>query len=271
MFEDFKFLNYWNAKHKIAKLTEIARRLVNDLEMKRSRMNTIEKSIKTLQDSINKVPTTRTFDCELIVHGHNPEAKEINSMYTGGRFVEVYENEILLGYAGHTAITIISGLHNIQVRFNGMIIEQQINIIQTTQEMTFEFARTEFNISSLLLFKYTRSVFLSIPAQTFNYWFLQTKQTGIHECGYHTAFHLVGESMSPGDGDAYINNGTFLSSFRATAIDELRSLIGYANYFGPTPYKEFDVCHEVVVGWAALTVLAYKMSSVPYDLDGNAV
>jgi hypothetical protein len=65
MYEDFKFLNYWKTKHKIDKLTEMARRLVNDLEMKRNRMFTIESSIKTLQDYLNK--TTIANQTDLIV------------------------------------------------------------------------------------------------------------------------------------------------------------------------------------------------------------
>jgi len=83
-------------------------------------------------------------NANIIVHAHNPEGKEI-----GG--VTVYDNGTSIGSAGSTPITILSGHHTINVKFNGMTLTQVIDILNgETRELIFTFTRTIIDVVSLM-------------------------------------------------------------------------------------------------------------------------
>jgi len=79
-------------------------------------------------------------NANIIVHGYNPEGKEISSI--PGFAVGVYDGSTRIGYAGSTPITIPSGHHTINVKFNGMTLTQEIDILGgETRELIFQFVR----------------------------------------------------------------------------------------------------------------------------------
>lgn len=92
------------------------------------------------------------------IHCHNQEDKEINSISgIDITSVAIYKDGIFLDYGAHNTEThnkvysIISGSHVIEVRFNGMIIQQNIGINPNqTQVLTFTFIRVDFNLINWL-------------------------------------------------------------------------------------------------------------------------
>lgn len=94
----------------------------------------------------------------IIVHCHNPEGKEIASIQgVGQSSVEIYDGNTLIGYGAYNStthnqpITISAGSHIIKVKFNGITMEQNINISEgETQVLTFTFERTEILASQLI-------------------------------------------------------------------------------------------------------------------------
>jgi len=87
----------------------------------------------------------------IIVHALNPEGIEIASIQGVGQgSVPIYDGETLIGYGAYSdethyrRIPISPGPHTIKVKFNGITIEQNININEgETQVLTFTFTRTE--------------------------------------------------------------------------------------------------------------------------------
>jgi hypothetical protein len=96
-----------------------------------------------LEDLRHPIPVP--LNCYIIVHGHNPEGKEIGSITGFSGSVAVYDGAITIGVAdGINPITILPGHHHISVKFNGMTLAaQEIDIIGgETQHLTFTFNRT---------------------------------------------------------------------------------------------------------------------------------
>jgi hypothetical protein len=85
----------------------------------------------------------------IIVHCHNPEDKEINSIDNVGWYnATIYNDDVVIGYGTHNAethnvpISILSGHHTIKVVFNGITLTQIIDIDSgSTQILTFTFTR----------------------------------------------------------------------------------------------------------------------------------
>jgi len=85
----------------------------------------------------------------LIVHCHNPEGKEINSI-VHDYWCDIYDGETFFAHGAKNAAEhnyprpISAGAHNINVRFNGMTLEQNITLTPgETRILTFTFTRTE--------------------------------------------------------------------------------------------------------------------------------
>jgi len=89
----------------------------------------------------------------IIVHALNPEGVEIASIEGVDPYcVEIYDGDTLIGYGAHNATTygqpiVISlGTHTIRVKFNGMTLEQNVNInAGQTQVLIFTFERTQWD------------------------------------------------------------------------------------------------------------------------------
>jgi pimeloyl-ACP methyl ester carboxylesterase len=101
----------------------------------------------------------------IIVHAHNPEGVEINSIdwWYGSLIrsweesVQIYDGDNALGPAPYDTAThgrpiaISPGTHVIKAKFNGMTLEQEINIpAGATNEIVFTFEREEVDTQSLL-------------------------------------------------------------------------------------------------------------------------
>lgn len=90
----------------------------------------------------------------IIVHALNPERVEIASIEGIDSYcVEIYDGDALIGYGAHDnetynkPIQIPPGAHTIKVKFNGMTLEQDINLeLGETKILVFIFARTTFNL-----------------------------------------------------------------------------------------------------------------------------
>lgn len=89
----------------------------------------------------------------IIVHAHNPEGVEIASIQgMSQNSVKIYDGDALIGYGAYNAethnkpIAISPGGHTIKAKFNGMTLEQNINInAGQTQVLTFTFERTHWD------------------------------------------------------------------------------------------------------------------------------
>ncbi|MGD0335829.1 MAG: hypothetical protein ABSB18_01830 [Candidatus Omnitrophota bacterium] len=97
------------------------------------------------------VQVNAQLDASIIVHCHNPEGKEINSI-TGIDInsAVIYDGDTLIGYGAHdsathgTPIRLTSGMHHIKAIFNNMELSQDINLTKDqTQTLTFTFERIE--------------------------------------------------------------------------------------------------------------------------------
>jgi RHS repeat-associated protein len=94
----------------------------------------------------------------IIVHCHNPEGKEINSIEgLWGNEVEIYDGDAFIGFGAHNSFThcqpipIAPGNHAIKVKFNGMTLEQNITLeSNTTRVLTFVFERRDWDFISIL-------------------------------------------------------------------------------------------------------------------------
>ncbi|MDD5465938.1 MAG: hypothetical protein PHP73_06325 [Candidatus Omnitrophica bacterium] len=104
------------------------------------------------------VKVTAQSSANIIVHCHNPEGKEIGSIKGLGQgSVGIYDGDVLIGSGAYDAathgkpISIPSGNHTIKAKFNGMVLEQNIDVIgETTQELTFTFTRTSIDAGALI-------------------------------------------------------------------------------------------------------------------------
>lgn len=99
----------------------------------------------------------------IIVHCHNPEGKEIDSLrgvMNSSRinYVQIYDEDRLMGYGvdnsndhGVKKMLTSNGAHTIKAVFNGMTIEQAVTLNPNeVKTITFTFERTSFDASSLL-------------------------------------------------------------------------------------------------------------------------
>ncbi|MFH1441564.1 MAG: hypothetical protein ABIH18_05960 [Candidatus Omnitrophota bacterium] len=96
----------------------------------------------------------------IIVHCHNPEGKEINSITLNvnqvfNKDVKIYDGNNLIGYGAKDAtthgspISLNTGNHTIKVKFNGMELVKNVTLSQNeTKSLIFEFKRTEFDIKN---------------------------------------------------------------------------------------------------------------------------
>jgi hypothetical protein len=93
-------------------------------------------------------------DSYIIVHALNPEGVEIASIEgMDSKSVEIYDGTIPIGYGAHneetrnTPIPISTGEHIIKVRFNGIVLEQEIEVnAGETEVLVFTFGRTTFDL-----------------------------------------------------------------------------------------------------------------------------
>jgi len=87
----------------------------------------------------------------LVVHALNPEGVEIASIEGMAPYwVEIYDGETLIGYGAHneetynTPIAIAPGVHTIEAKFNGMTLEENVDLEPgDTTVVVFAFNRTE--------------------------------------------------------------------------------------------------------------------------------
>lgn len=94
----------------------------------------------------------------IIVHCHNLEGKEINSIQgMVGTEAEIYDGDTFIGYGARDTVThnqpipIGPGKHTIKVKFNGMVLEQNITLESgVTEVLTFVFERRVWDFRSLL-------------------------------------------------------------------------------------------------------------------------
>lgn len=94
----------------------------------------------------------------LVVHVHNPEGVEIASIQ-GMRIdsVALYDCDKLIGYGAYSVdthnrpIEIPAGTHTIKAEFNGMLLEQNVDLVEgKTQVITFIFTETVFDLAGWL-------------------------------------------------------------------------------------------------------------------------
>lgn len=92
----------------------------------------------------------------IVVHCHNPEGKEINSI-TGISGVAIYDGVTLIGPGAIDGVThgvsipISSGTHAIKVEFNGVTLKQEVNLSAgETRGLIFTFERTEVDVPAML-------------------------------------------------------------------------------------------------------------------------
>ncbi|MCX5699011.1 MAG: alpha/beta hydrolase [Candidatus Omnitrophica bacterium] len=93
-------------------------------------------------------------NANIIVHCHNPEGKEINSIVGVGNATVIYDGDTQIGYGTHDTashnqlIAISSGTHTIKVKFNGVILEQDVYLQPNqTQVLIFVFTRNTTSIT----------------------------------------------------------------------------------------------------------------------------
>ena len=96
----------------------------------------------------------------VIVHCHNPEGKEINSIngLPSGERVEIWKSGVFWYYGVSGAgdhskplYYIPPGTYSLQAKFNGMTLQQNMNVIEgQTTIVVFTFERTRTDIKSLI-------------------------------------------------------------------------------------------------------------------------
>jgi hypothetical protein len=126
-----------------------------------------------------------TGEAYVIVHAHNPEGVEINSIegmqYEGIYYVEVFDGDVRLGCAPcgltgpyecwpqldhNVPVALSPGTHTIRAEFNGMKREETITLAPgQTGTVTFVFERTEFDIARFLSSVGTGTSFASGTAE----------------------------------------------------------------------------------------------------------
>ena len=112
----------------------------------------------------------------IVVHAVNPEGVEIASIEgMSQNSVEIYDGNTLIGYGAYNAethnqaIQISSGSHTIKVKFNGITMEQNINLSEgETQVLTFTFRRAGFDMQSMVSFSAETYSDIPIPIPPYN-------------------------------------------------------------------------------------------------------
>jgi hypothetical protein len=103
---------------------------------------------------VGQPPELIVQDSYIIVHALNPEGVEIVSIKgMDSQSVEVYDGPILIGYGAYNEetsnklVAISAGEHTIEVRFNGMVLQQEIEVnAGETEVSVFTFERTTFDV-----------------------------------------------------------------------------------------------------------------------------
>lgn len=149
MYEEFKSLNFWKSKHKLDRIESLIFRMRADAIIKSARIDNLIASLNMITEKNDVKNMQNVVNSFIIVHGYNPEGKEINDIPGVGNAVEVFSDNLSIGYTGSNAISISSGYHFIKVVFNGMFFEQAIDIESgSTQDLIFTFQRTLYDLWS---------------------------------------------------------------------------------------------------------------------------
>ena len=199
----------------------------------------------------------------IIVHALNPEGIEIASIEgMDTHCVEIYDGDTLIGYGAYNSathnqpITISTGSHTIKVKFNGMTMEQSINISEgETQTLIFTFTRTEYFLEDEVR-AHEPSGWAwetNIPSQDFPTWFTQGIATCTIEDGGMEITLLWG--LSP-----QYSGGVTVLWYSSDFSYHFHSISANITYTGVVYRLENNS-----ISWTI------KMSSVPYDLLGTGV
>ena len=221
------------------------------------------------------IKVTVQSNANIIVHCHNPEGKEIDSIPGLGNAVggvEIYDGDTLIGYGAYDAnthgkpISIPSGNHTIKTKFNGMVLEQNIDIIgETTQTLTFAFTRTEFDLHGLInsLSPIPRTSGggeyqnpCNIPSyNNFNNWLCQTTQ-----------YYPI-PSLGTGGG---LYCSLYYQAYGGYEVIQEHQSQGYV-VVGIPANRAFV---SIDLGWrydGGFNLIQTNLVSVPYDILGTAV
>lgn len=196
----------------------------------------------------------------IIVHCHNPEGKEINSITGVDNQVEIFVDSISKGYGTYNEeshgipIEINPGNRLIEVKFNGITESQNINILEgNTQQLFFRFNRTEYPAESEMRAYApnpgdTSYWSINMPIQTFDNWIYQS---------IFSQFISLGTTL-----DIWYGEGS---------LDYIQVAFGFSDigyrirvFLASRSYIQMR-CHMGDAPWAL------KISSIPYDMDGSAV
>jgi PKD repeat protein len=221
----------------------------------------------------------------IIVHALNPEGVEIASIEGMNPYnVEIYDGDTLIGYGAHDEetynkpIAISPGAHTIKAKFNGMELQQNIDLAEgETKVLTFAFSRVEYDLETLIrnnLYPYPVyklwCVYLPISFpfyDSFNEWYVQSLhiyEQLPQESGLEGAFF---ETIG-GEEPTYPPNWNWASPFRVAWVSPPEQYY-YQN-------KVLDTNHMNTVNYVYFRCSSprnfiIKMASVPYDLLGTGV
>jgi hypothetical protein len=153
MYDEYKSQNFWKSKHKLDKIESLIARMRADADIKSARIDNLIDSIKIinnkLNDSIQFINPFILTNSFIVVNGNNPEGKEINDIPGVGNAVEIFSDNVSIGFTGSNVISINSGYHLIKVEFNGMSLEQAIDIkAGETRYLIFTFTRILYDLWS---------------------------------------------------------------------------------------------------------------------------
>lgn len=286
MYEDFKFKNYWSTRHKIRELNDLINRLRGDIKFKLAKVKRLESQLETLGGLINSHPGTQLKNissdtsitvnqaANLIIHCHNPEGKELNSIfglvdfaysakiYFDGNFIAVGATDVSNhGIPISVNVNNNNESHSISVIYNGMTITQNIVINSgDTIILTFTFDRIQLpGLSSFLAA--SGGAYLSVyPESGFIVWIIQ--QALLVDSGGFVLPHFFNA------GTLITQTGGF-TSFSGYPWWSLGWLSGadsrYTNSY-------FEIYINTDVGYPRNSFYHYFFgSSVAYDAEGTAV
>jgi hypothetical protein len=200
----------------------------------------------------------------IIVHGHNPEGKEIGSITGFSSSVAVYDGANAIGFAdGINPITILSGHHYISVKFNGITLNsQEIDIVDgETKNLTFTFNRTSSSVGSFTLFHTYPSYFdyrcnnISLPPNGFNAYFLQIKA---FDCSYPVANNpwAVGSDLV---------SGIIIGQPSSTYFSYWKETLNQSIFDSSTYFFLQCVVPNIPIPSTLPTWERIECSSIPYD------
>lgn len=210
----------------------------------------------------------------IIVHCHNPEGKEINSITGVGNQAEIFVDNVSKGYAASnegthgTPIVITPGNRVVKVEFNGIIKTKNVSIVGgNTQQLFFIFDRIEqdnfedFVTSKFPLIPTTVRYLYNIPTYTtFTNWYCQSEQ-----------YYTIGSSGVNVATSYY--NGSYDLHPRGLIID-IPWHQGYLIMSYPaTENKTALLMSFGAAGYPGNKLISFNtvLVSIPYDMDNLAV